>query len=100
VCKQRLCPQGPVQELRDNNATLHIAHKRYSEIEKHTCCYGGYAFSQTERQRVEKFFVWPKTMSDLRKTRLRVLGPIGWMFTVAMAGCNLVRTGGLLPAPA
>ena len=59
----------------------------------------GYAVSQQRRKRIEEAFGWLKTVALLRKTRLRGVARVAWMFTFAAAAYNLVRMRNLL-APA
>ena len=60
----------------------------------------GYQVSQRKRKRIEEVFGWLKTVAGLRKTHHRGLARVGWMFTFAVAGYNLVRMRTLLPIAA
>jgi IS5 family transposase len=89
-----------IQELRDHKVTPHIACKENSIIDARTTHHPGYLISQNKRKRIEEIFGWLKTVAGLRKTRHRGVARVGWMFTFALAGYNLVRMRNLLPAPA
>ena len=89
-----------IQELRDHKVTPHIACKQNSIIDARTTRHPGYLISQNKRKRIEEIFGWLKTVAGLRKTRHRGVARVGWMFTFALAGYNLVRMRNLLPAPA
>jgi IS5 family transposase len=89
-----------VQELRDHQVTPHIACKPTSIIDERTTRHPGYAISQQKRKRIEEIFGWLKTVAGLRKTRHRGVARVGWMFTFALAGYNLVRMRNLALAPA
>ena len=47
--------------------------------------------ASANEKRVEEVFGWMKTVALQRKTRLRGLARVGWMFTFAAAVHNLVR---------
>jgi IS5 family transposase len=89
-----------VADMRAMNVTPHVAQnvKRRggSAIDGRTTRYAGYAISQRKRKRIEEVFGWLKTVGMLRKTRLRGLLKVGWVFTFAAAAYNLVRMRNLL----
>lgn len=90
-----------VEEARNLNATPHVAQndkRRKSAIDGRTTRHAGYAVSQQKRKRVEEIFGWLKTVGGMRKLRHRGLDLVGWMFTFAVAGYNLVRMRNLTPA--
>jgi transposase len=89
-----------VRELRDHRVTSHVAQKQFSAIDQRTSRHPGYALSQWRRKRIEEVFGWIKTVAGLRKTRHRGLARVGWMFTFAAAGYNLVRMRTLVPVAA
>jgi transposase len=92
-----------VADMRAMNVTPHVAQnvKRRggSAIDGRTTHHAGYAISQRKRKRIEEVFGWLKTVGMRRKTRLRGLLKVGWVFTFAAAAYNLVRMRNLL-APA
>jgi transposase len=89
-----------VKEMRGMNITPHVAQntKRAggSAIDGRTTRHDGYGVSQRKRKRIEEVFGWLKTVGMLRKTRHRGLFRVGWVFTFAAAGYNLVRMRNLL----
>jgi transposase len=89
-----------VADMRAMNVTPHVAQnvKRRggSAIDGRTTRHAGYAISQRKRKRIEEVFGWLKTVGMLRKTRLRGLLKVGWVFTFAAAAYNLVRMRNLL----
>jgi transposase len=89
-----------VAAVRALNVTPHIAQnaKRRSAIDGRTTRHLGYAVSQRIRKRVEEAFGWIKTTGGFRKTRHRGTARVGWMFTLTVAACNLVRLPKLLEA--
>jgi transposase len=99
---------GFVSELRERNVTPHIAidghvtktgKRRKTAIDGRTTRHAGYAVSQRLRKRIEEGFGWIKSIGGLAKTRHRGLARVGWMFTLTVAACNLVRLPRLLGAP-
>jgi IS5 family transposase len=83
-----------VRELRELQVTPHVAQHttgRSSAIDARTTRHLGYTISQRKRKCVEEIFGWMKTIGLLRKTRHRGVARVGWMFTFAAAGYNLVR---------
>jgi len=92
-----------VADMRTMNVTPHVAQnvKRRggSAIDGRTTRHAGYAISQRKRKRIEEVFGWLKTVGMLRKTRLRGLLKVGWVFTFAAAAYNLVRMRNLLAPP-
>jgi transposase len=92
-----------VADMRAMHVTPHVAQnvKRRggSAIDGRTTRYAGYAISQRKRKRIEEVFGWLKTAGMLRKTRLRGLLKVGWVFTFAAAAYNLVRMRNLLVRP-
>ena len=94
--------QGFVQELRERNATPHVAQNTNrpggSAIDGRTTRHAGYQVSQQKRKRIEEVFGWLKTVGMLRKTRHRGVFKVGWVFTFAAAAYNLVRMKNLASA--
>jgi transposase len=92
-----------VADMRAMNVTPHVAQnvKRRggSALDGRTARHAGYAISQRKRKRIEEVFGWLKTVGMLRKTRLRGLLKVGWVFTFAAAAYNLVRMRNLLVPP-
>jgi transposase len=83
-----------VAGMRFMEATPHVAQntkRRRSRIDARTTRHGGYAVSQVKRKRIEEIFGWLKTVALLRKLRHRGRAVIEWLFTLAVAGYNLVR---------
>jgi IS5 family transposase len=82
-----------VQAMRDQNITPHVAQhtKRSSAIDGRTTRHAGYAISLNQRKRIEQIFGWLKTTGGMRKVRHRGRALVQWMFTLALAGYNLVR---------
>ncbi len=95
--------RGLVSEMRALNVTPHVAQnlKRPggSAIDGRTTRHAGYRISQRKRKRIEEVFGWMKTVGMLRKTRLRGMNKVGWVFTFAAAAYNLVRMRNLLFPP-
>jgi transposase len=94
-----------VAELRDANATPHVAQyapglRRHSAIDGRTTRHAGYAISQRKRKAVEQAFGWMKTIALLRKVRHRGGARVEWVFTFAAAAYNLTRMRSLLGAAA
>jgi transposase len=86
-----------VQELRNRNATPHVAAKQHgSALDARTTRHAGYQISQQRRKRVEEIFGWMKTVGGMRKLRHRGLELVSWMFTLAAAAYNLVRIRNLV----
>jgi transposase len=84
--------KGFAQDMRDLNATPHVApKKRGSAIDGRTTRHEGYKISQQKRKRVEEIFGWMKTVGGMRKLRHRGLELVTWMFTFAAAAYNMVR---------
>ena len=99
---------GFVSELRARHVTPHIAidghvtktgKRRKTAIDGRTTRHVGYAVSQRLRKRIEEGFGWLKASGGFAKTRHRGLARVGWMFTLTVAACNLVRLPKLLGAP-
>ncbi len=83
-----------VARLRALGVTPHVAQNiagRRSAIDGRTTRHPGYALSQRLRKRIEEPFGWIKAAAGLRKTRHRGLARVGWMVTLTVAACNLVR---------
>ena len=90
--------------LRSMNVTPHIAQNLNasggSVLDGRTTRHAGYVVSQRVRKRVEEIFGWKKTVGTMRKTKLRGLGRVGWIFKFNAAAYNLVRMIKLLaPLP-
>jgi hypothetical protein len=77
-----------------------LAHRASKHLPLKFIFYPGYPASQRIRKRVEEIFAWIKTVGGQRRTRHRGVKRVGWMFTLALTACNLVRMRSLLPAPA
>ena len=94
---------GFVQALRDLKVTPHVAQHtngRSSAIDERTTRHEGYEVSQKKRKRVEEVFGWLKSVALLHQTKFRGPDKVGWMFTFAAAGYNLVRMRNLTAQPA
>jgi hypothetical protein len=82
-------------------ATPHVAQNQTrpggSAIDGRTTRHAGYQISQMKRKRIEECFGWLKVIALLRKVRHRGIFKVGWVFTFAAAGYNLVRMRNLLP---
>jgi transposase len=89
-----------VADLRALKVTPHVAQTtgRRSAIDRRTTRHASYATSQRIRKRIEEGFGWIKSTGGLRKTRHRGTARVGWMFTLTVAACNLVRLPKLLEA--
>jgi len=93
--------QDFVQDLRDHQATPHVAQNnkgRRSAIDGGTTRHVGYSLSQRVRKRVEEIFGWTKTVAGLRKTKHRGRDRVDWMFVLAGAAYNLIRMRKILAA--
>jgi transposase len=83
-----------VEELRDRNATPHVAQNttnRRSAIDSRTTRHPGYAISQRKRKRIEEIFGWMKTVGLLRQLRHRGREAVDWIFKFTAAAYNLTR---------
>lgn len=90
-----------VSDLRDRNATPHVAQNttnRRSAIDGRTTRHAGYGVSQQKRKRVEEIFGWMKTVGLLRQLRHRGREAIDWIFKFTAAAYNLTRLRSLEPA--
>jgi len=86
--------RGFVQGMRDSSIAPHVAQSslgRRSAIDGRTTGREGYAVSQKKRKLVEQVFGWLKTIGPLRKTKLRGVARVGWMFAFSAAVYNLLR---------
>jgi len=92
-----------VAQMRGMNVTPHVAQNVNrnggSAIDGRTTRHAGYTVSQRKRKRIEEVFGWLKTVGMLRKTRLRGVLKVGWVFTFAAAAYNLVRMRNLMFSP-
>jgi hypothetical protein len=92
--------RGFVAECRQLNATPHVSQNAKrpggSALDARTTRHAGYNISQHKRKRIEECFGWLKTIALLRKLRHRGIFKVGWIFTFAAAGYNLVRMRKLL----
>jgi transposase len=92
-----------VAQMRSMNVTPHVAQnvnrQGGSAIDGRTTRHAGYLISQRKRKRIEEVFGWLKTVGMLRKTRLRGVHKVGWVFTFAAAAYNLVRMRNLILSP-
>jgi transposase len=90
-----------VAELRERNATPHIAQNqsgRRSAIDRRTTRHAGYAISLRIRKRIEEVFGWSKSAAGQAKTRFRGLSRVRFAFTLTVAAFNLIRLPKLLEA--
>lgn len=90
-----------VAELRERNATPHIAQNqsgRRSAIDGRTTRHPGYAISLRIRKRIEEVFGWSKSAAGQTKTRFRGLARVRFAFTLTAAAYNLIRLPKLLEA--
>jgi IS5 family transposase len=88
-----------VEELRAIKVRPHVAQNtsgRRSAIDKRTTRHPGYVASQRIRKRIEEAFGWMKTVGGLRKTKLRGLSKVDWVFSFVAAAYNLVRAPKLI----
>jgi transposase len=88
-----------VEELRAIKVRPHVAQNtsgRRSAIDKRTTRHPGYVASQKIRKRIEEAFGWMKTVGGLRKTKLRSLPKVDWIFSFVAAAYNLVRAPKLI----
>lgn len=89
-----------VAELRGMKVTPQVAQNEKrrggSAIDGRTTRHAGYRIGQRRRKRIEEVFGWLKTVGMLRKTRLRGVHKVGWVFTFAAAAYNLVRMRNLI----
>jgi transposase len=68
--------KGFVADVRELNATPHVAQKKHSAIDGRTTRHEGYKISQQKRKRVEEIFGWMKTVGGIRKLRRRIPGHV------------------------
>jgi transposase len=90
-----------VAELRERNATPHIAQNqsgRRSAIDGRTTRHPGYANSLRIRKRIEEVFGWSKSSAGQAKTRFRGVHRVRFAFTLTAAAYNLIRLPKLLGA--
>jgi len=90
-----------VAELRERNATPHIAQNqsgRRSAIDRRTTRHAGYAISLRIRKRIEEVFGWSKSAAGQAKTRFRGLPRVRFAFMLTAAAYNLIRLPKLLEA--
>ena len=80
-----------VNRCRANNAVPHVAQKKNSAIDPRTTRHDGYAVSLRKRKRIEEIFGWLKTVGCLPKIRHQGKRKVQWIFTLAVAACNVVR---------
>jgi transposase len=84
--------RGFAEELREMNITPHIALKKNGKsVDGRTTRHDGYAISQRKRKRVEEIFGWAKTVSLIRKVKMRGKAKVNWLFTMCIAVFNMVR---------
>ncbi len=91
--------QGLVAELRDLNATPHVAQndtRRRSAIDGRTTRHEGYAISQRFRKRIEEAFGWGKDIGPVRKTKFRGNARVNFQWLLTFAGYNLIRMRNIL----
>lgn len=91
-----------VEKMREMNITPHVTQhsRRASAIDGRTTRHPGYEISLKKRKRIEQIFGWLKTTAMMRKVRHRGRALVQWMFTLALAGYNLVRMRTLTVQPA
>jgi len=81
--------------LRELGATPHVAQNLGrsggSAIDGRTTRHAGYAMSQRQRKRIEESFGYMKTIGTMRKTKLRGVALVNWMFRLNAAAYNLIR---------
>jgi transposase len=90
-----------VENLRSNNTTPHVAQNntnRKSAVDGRTTRHKGYEISQRKRKQVEEIFGWTKVIGNVKKLKHKGLEMADWMFTLNIAGYNLVRLIKLIPA--
>ena len=90
-----------VAELRERNATPHIAQNqggRRSAIDGRTTRHRGYAISLRIRKRIEEVFGWAKSSAGQAKTRFRGLPRVRFAFMLTVTAYNLIRLPKLLEA--
>ena len=83
-----------VEELCTLNAHPQVAQKtsgRRSAIDRRTTRHAGNEISQRVRKHIEEGFGWIKTVTGMRRTRLRGLPKVDRAFTFAAAAYNLVK---------
>jgi transposase len=82
-----------VARLRQMQVTPYVAQhtRRSSALDRRTTRHAGYGVSLQKRKCIEQIFGWLKTTAGLRKVRHRGRRLVEWMFTFALAACNLVR---------
>jgi transposase len=83
-----------VAGLRELAVTPHVAQNitnRRSAIDARTTRHDGYGVSQEVRKRVEEIMGWGKEIGQIRKTKLRGTGKVGFQWLLTLSGYNLVR---------
>lgn len=88
-----------VEGQRSMNVRPHVAQNtsgRRSAIDRRTTRHRSYAASQRVRTRIEEAFGRIKTVAGLRKTKLRGLPKVDWVFIFAAAAYNLIRVPKLI----
>ncbi len=83
-----------IEEPRTLNVRPHVEQntsRRRSAIDKRTTRHPGYTASMRIRKRIEEAFGWIKTVTGMRKTKLRGLDKVDWAFAFSAAAYNLVR---------
>ncbi len=81
---------GFVEACRSNEATPHVAQKKYSALDQRTTRHPGYPQSLKRRKMDKERFSWMKDFGLLRKLRHRGLAKVGWIFKFTAAACNIV----------
>jgi transposase len=92
-----------VADMRALNVTPHVAQNlsgRRSAIDGRTTRHPGYTVSLQKRKRIEEPFGWVKTIAGLARPMLRGVRKLGFKFTLAIAGYNLIRLPRLIEAAA
>jgi IS5 family transposase len=92
-----------VSTLQAMEITPHIAQNnknRRSAVDGRTTRHRGYALSQSKRPIIERTFGWLKTVTGIRKVKLRGLEKVSWLFQYAAAAYNLWRIPKLSTATA
>jgi len=83
-----------VSALRAMGITPHVAQNdtnRRSAIDGRTTRHKGYQISQRKRKLIEQVFGWLNPIGGPRKTRLRGVPRVGWMFVFCMVAFDLMR---------
>jgi transposase len=83
-----------VSTVRELRVTPHVSQNnknRRSAIDERTTRHPGYEISLSKRWLVEKPFGWLKQIGPLKKSKLRGLAKVDWLFVFSCAAFNLLR---------